>query len=1095
MTSHVLCFLALVVFAPGPRAALASEDLAEYLKTRAAFLKHEDALVDGAGTNLTEELGAPEVKQRLVDRFLPSTYFPRVRALIENTTLYKVLRQMPKGGALHLHVSASFSMTWVVNQGLDLPGCYVFWPNTTSADDPPLGSLAFYNATQEKKAGYFPAKELILGLPARLALALPLPAAKKCGSLLKGEALPELSMWAEVFDESVSRWRALGVPSGGPSSVWIFAMGTGGDLWDVTARYGRWSNMLEARGSLAKVWTELLEASRCGAAALDVYQKQIQKMQVRHPELTVKLIGTSIRMRSPQVIAEDLAFALEVKAQRPDLLVGWDAPGEEDAGHPTLDYARQLLELKKQAKAGLELPLMLHDGESDWSTMNTVDAVLLGAKRLGHGFNIVRHPLLMEKVREDGVAIEVCPISNQVLRYLSDLRIHPGLQMLKMGLPVTISSDDPGIWGARGLSHDFWEVAVAWQLNTRALKTLARNSRLGIAYSGLAPKEKTEALQRWQRNWQSFMARWRESNTLAPEEVREPVPVDVLPRASRSPRSPSPRKVVSRSPEARRQLSRSPEMDQWSEAQAREARRIEEERRQLQLLKETQEKRRKQENERRKNLGGVFALSADDFEEEEKAKVQNTSEERKEKAQLPRVRTSTRPKDRDRDERALLDDAPGTRITVKGTHWSSSSVLQPAASSFAPHFVRVLRLLGLGAVGLSSVRSSARVSRKRSQDDKECSRVPGVASNGVPLVEVVKVSDEVGFEGDNLRFVRVLRTNSVAVRESAGSGGAVYAVSCRANHSCKPNAALCVQEDGTMHLKALRDLHPGEAVFVSYIGEGDLLRPRPHRQEQLGHWGFTCNCERCGAAEDTRGFRCSCGSGVMKYEASEVGPGHRWGPCNCCKAVLPEETLLGTEELWQEHVFSLRPERTKHLSQIALAMYDGLVDQAAETESIVPALDGHWISAKLARLAAEELIRQERVQDARAPWICGSHMHQPHNVQDVQAACTRVCPSDWYPGASTLSTWRSLESQGLRAPDGVPPSVPLGRAGPLQGRSGLRLRAVQAPFCADLRADPPSADVVRMDVRSRGELEGMSEAKLKQLAMDVQSRSRSRPLE
>ncbi|CAK9116273.1 unnamed protein product [Durusdinium trenchii] len=88
--------------------------------------------------------------------------------------------------------------------------------------------------------------------------------------------------------------------------------------------------------------------------------------------------------------------------------------------------------------------------------------------------------------------------------------------------------------------------------------------------------------------------------------------------------------------------------------------------------------------------------------------------------------------------------------------------------------------------------------------------------------------------------------------------------------------------------------------------------------------------------------------------------------------------------------------------------------------------------------------------------------------------------------------YTGLESQGLRAPDGVPPSVPLGRAGPLQGRSGLRLRAVQAPFCADLRADPPSADVVRMDVRSRGELEGMSEAKLKQLAMDVQSRSRSR---
>ncbi|CAK9077316.1 unnamed protein product [Durusdinium trenchii] len=513
MTSHVLCFLALVVFAPGPRAALASEDLAEYLKTRAAFLKHEDALVDGAGTNLTEDEAAFDhwlgstvqemiqqyKKQRLVDRFLPSTYFPRVRALIENTTLYKVLRQMPKGGALHLHVSASFSMTWVVNQGLDLPGCYVFWPNTTSADDPPLGSLAFYNATQEKKAGYFPAKELIQkdkDFPQKLLKLLTVHE--------EDESLTSAEIWKKFADIFI---RVAG--------FFTYREALEGYFWATMLEFLEDGvTHLEFRVDLFHDQGFLFDLDGReyrGAAALDVYQKQIQKMQVRHPELTVKLIGTSIRMRSPQVIAEDLAFALEVKAQRPDLLVGWDAPGEEDAGHPTLDYARQLLELKKQAKAGLELPLMLHDGESDWSTMNTVDAVLLGAKRLGHGFNIVRHPLLMEKVREDGVAIEVCPISNQVLRYLSDLRIHPGLQMLKMGLPVTISSDDPGIWGARGLSHDFWEVAVAWQLNTRALKTLARNS---IAYSGLAPKEKTEALQRWQRNWQSFMARWRESNTL-----------------------------------------------------------------------------------------------------------------------------------------------------------------------------------------------------------------------------------------------------------------------------------------------------------------------------------------------------------------------------------------------------------------------------------------------------------------------------------------------------------------------------------------------------------------------------------------------------
>lgn len=252
---------------------------------------------------------------------------------------------------------------------------------------------------------------------------------------------------------------------------------------------------------------------------MDVFQKQIDRLHVTSPDLTVKLIGSSVRFRNSSEIWKDLEFAMQVKAQRPDILVGWDAPGEEDAGHPTLDYAKQLLEFRDLSrKKGIDLPLMLHDGESDWSTMNTVDAVLLGAKRLGHGFNIVRHPLLMEEVRKRGVAIEVCPISNQVLRYVTDLRIHPGVEMLKNGLPVVISSDDPGIWSARGLSHDFWEATVAWQLSARDLKTLVRNS---IQYSGLEATEKQKVMANWKRNWKQFMARWRSFEVSEVSEVRE----------------------------------------------------------------------------------------------------------------------------------------------------------------------------------------------------------------------------------------------------------------------------------------------------------------------------------------------------------------------------------------------------------------------------------------------------------------------------------------------------------------------------------------------------------------------------------------------
>lgn len=501
---------------------ISNETLADYLKTRAEFLKHEDALADGSGTKLTSDeirfdswlrstvqsMIAQYKKERLVDRFVPATYFPRIRAHIENTTLYKVLREMPKGGALHLHFASASSLEWVVKQGLDLPGCYVFWPNKTSnvSETLPVGSLAFFNSTQVKPQGFFPAHELSREKDFR----------EKLLKLLtiheEDEGLTSPEIWKKFADIFV---RVTGFFTNRKAVEKYFVATAQEFLADNVTHLEFRVDLFHDQGALF----DLDGREYRGAAAMDVFQKQIDRLHVTSPDLTVKLIGSSVRFRNSSEIWKDLEFAMQVKAQRPDILVGWDAPGEEDAGHPTLDYAKQLLEFRDLSrKKGIDLPLMLHDGESDWSTMNTVDAVLLGAKRLGHGFNIVRHPLLMEEVRKRGVAIEVCPISNQVLRYVTDLRIHPGVEMLKNGLPVVISSDDPGIWSARGLSHDFWEATVAWQLSARDLKTLVRNS---IQYSGLEATEKQKVMANWKRNWKQFMARWRSFEVSEVSEVRE----------------------------------------------------------------------------------------------------------------------------------------------------------------------------------------------------------------------------------------------------------------------------------------------------------------------------------------------------------------------------------------------------------------------------------------------------------------------------------------------------------------------------------------------------------------------------------------------
>jgi adenosine deaminase CECR1 len=84
-------------------------------------------------------------------------------------------------------------------------------------------------------------------------------------------------------------------------------------------------------------------------------------------------------------------------------------------------------------------------------------------------------------------AVEACPISNQVLQYVQDIRNHPAVAMLTAGVPLTLSPDDPAPLGYDSVTYDWWVAVVAWEIDLVGVKQLALNS---IRFSALDSKGK-----------------------------------------------------------------------------------------------------------------------------------------------------------------------------------------------------------------------------------------------------------------------------------------------------------------------------------------------------------------------------------------------------------------------------------------------------------------------------------------------------------------------------------------------------------------------------------------------------------------------------
>ncbi|KAG8905213.1 hypothetical protein FRB99_000482 [Tulasnella sp. 403] len=104
-----------------------------------------------------------------------------------------------------------------------------------------------------------------------------------------------------------------------------------------------------------------------------------------------KVIYTTLRFITPDELDWYFEDCIALKKEFPHIIAGFDLVGHEDVGIPLLTYLPKLLEFQENVKSqGLYIPFIFHAGETlgdgDVVDDNLYDAVLLGTKRIGHGY-------------------------------------------------------------------------------------------------------------------------------------------------------------------------------------------------------------------------------------------------------------------------------------------------------------------------------------------------------------------------------------------------------------------------------------------------------------------------------------------------------------------------------------------------------------------------------------------------------------------------------------------------------------------------------------------------------------------------------------
>jgi len=163
--------------------------------------------------------------------------------------------------------------------------------------------------------------------------------------------------------------------------------------------------------------------------------------------LTVSFLA-AVNLSRPHDVLDTVFARISDDTRTDGLLAGLDIT-MQPADLAALD--RYLTTLRGLQRSGLRITI--HLGELFGAAFSRQVLARIIPDRIGHGVLLLDDPDTVQLIREHGICLDMCPVSNTRLGVWDWTRSSPAAEAIRLGLPVTINSDDPALFGA-GLAEN-----------------------------------------------------------------------------------------------------------------------------------------------------------------------------------------------------------------------------------------------------------------------------------------------------------------------------------------------------------------------------------------------------------------------------------------------------------------------------------------------------------------------------------------------------------------------------------------------------------------------------------------------------------------